>query len=108
MRVSDALRRFRKERQQFAIVVDENGSVDGIVTVADLLEEVVGKVYDERVTGPTGLPTGRSQRVAAHTRPVPPASPAVNTHGGCHGYQRRVTTTGPDVKDPSRSTANDR
>lgn len=47
MRISDALRRFRTERQQFAIVVDENGTVDGIVTVEDLLEEVVGEIYDE-------------------------------------------------------------
>jgi putative hemolysin len=47
LRVSDALRRFKAERQQMAIVVDEYGSVDGIVTLEDLLEEVVGEIYDE-------------------------------------------------------------
>jgi len=47
MRVSDALRRFRDERQQFALVVNEHGGVDGIVTIEDLLEEVVGEIYDE-------------------------------------------------------------
>ncbi len=47
VRVSDALRRFREERQQMAIVVDEHGSVDGIVTLEDLLEEVVGEIWDE-------------------------------------------------------------
>ncbi|WP_043621597.1 hemolysin family protein [Nonomuraea candida] len=45
--VSDALRRFKADRQQFALVIDERGSVDGIVTLEDLLEEVVGEIYDE-------------------------------------------------------------
>ncbi|MET7336934.1 hemolysin family protein [Nonomuraea sp. NPDC005650] len=45
--VADALRRFKAERQQFALVIDEHGVVDGIVTLEDLLEEVVGEIYDE-------------------------------------------------------------
>jgi putative hemolysin len=47
LHVSDALRRFKSERQQIALVVDEHGAVDGIVTLEDLLEEVVGEIYDE-------------------------------------------------------------
>ncbi|HET8766266.1 MAG TPA: hemolysin family protein [Pedococcus sp.] len=47
VRVSEALRRFKEERQQMAIVVDEHGSVDGIVTLEDLLEELVGEIWDE-------------------------------------------------------------
>ena len=39
--VSNALQRFKSDRQQMAIVVDEHGSVDGIVTLEDLLEEIV-------------------------------------------------------------------
>ena len=46
-KVSAALRRFKTERQQLAVVIDEHGSVDGIVTLEDLLEEVVGEIYDE-------------------------------------------------------------
>jgi putative hemolysin len=47
LHAGDALRRFKLERQQFALVVDEHGAVDGIVTMEDLLEEVVGEIYDE-------------------------------------------------------------
>ena len=47
LRVSDALHRFRTERQQFALIVDEHGAVDGIVTLEDVVEELVGEIYDE-------------------------------------------------------------
>ncbi|SDT78220.1 hemolysin family protein [Actinoplanes derwentensis] len=47
LRVSDALRQLRAERQPLALVADENGAVDGIVTIEDLVEEIVGEIYDE-------------------------------------------------------------
>ncbi len=47
LKVSDALRQLRLQRQQFALVVDERGAIDGIVTMEDLVEEVVGEIYDE-------------------------------------------------------------
>src|SRR5690606_22213283 len=46
LRVADALRRFKADREQFALVVDEHGAVDGIVTLEDLVEEIVGEIYD--------------------------------------------------------------
>jgi putative hemolysin len=47
LRVADALRQFKADREQFALVVDEHGAVDGIVTLEDLLEELVGEIYDD-------------------------------------------------------------
>ncbi|MCW2974013.1 MAG: hemolysin, partial [Thermoleophilia bacterium] len=46
-RVQDALGRLQRERRQLALVVDEHGRTMGIVTVEDLLEEIVGELYDE-------------------------------------------------------------
>jgi len=43
----DQLAAFRKRKEHFAIVVDEYGDIQGVVTLEDLLEEVVGDIADE-------------------------------------------------------------
>ncbi len=45
--VIDALKEFQKERISIGLVVDEFGSVVGLVTLEDLLEEIVGEIYEE-------------------------------------------------------------
>ncbi len=46
-RVSDLLKQFQHQQTQCAIVVDEYGGTAGIVTLEDLLEEIVGEIRDE-------------------------------------------------------------
>jgi putative hemolysin len=46
-KVLDALRTMQSGHHQMAIVINEHGGTEGIVTVEDLLEELVGEIYDE-------------------------------------------------------------
>ena len=47
MNIFDALKEFKKNKEQMGIVVDEFGSTLGIVTIEDILEEIVGRIEDE-------------------------------------------------------------
>jgi Mg2+/Co2+ transporter CorB len=51
----DQLTAFRARREHFALVVDEYGTLLGLVTLEDILEEIVGDITDELDTKVTGL-----------------------------------------------------
>lgn len=46
--INDIMRIFKKKKRHFAIIMDEYGGVDGILTMEDILEEIVGEIWDER------------------------------------------------------------
>jgi magnesium and cobalt transporter len=77
--LNELLRDFRANRNHLAIVIDEFGKVAGLVTIEDVLEEIVGEIEDEfdeesRENGIYTLADG-THRVAGDTRIV-----AVNSH----------------------------
>ncbi len=80
-RLNELLRDFRSNRNHLALVVDEFGKVAGLVTIEDVLEEIVGEIEDEfdDRDSPTGIYTlaDGAQRVVgdAHIG-------AVNAHFG--------------------------
>lgn len=50
MKIGLLLRQMQKKRNHMALVVDEHGSIAGLVTIEDLLEEIVGEIRDEHDT----------------------------------------------------------
>ncbi|MDD3579801.1 MAG: hemolysin family protein [Desulfobacca sp.] len=46
-KISDLLRDFVEKKIQIAIVIDEYGGTSGLITIEDILEEIVGEIYDE-------------------------------------------------------------
>src|SRR5829696_5306886 len=47
MLIDELLERLRKLREHFALVIDEHGTVVGLITLEDILEEIVGEIEDE-------------------------------------------------------------
>ncbi len=53
--LKDQLTAFLRKKQHFALVVDEYGEVQGLLTLEDILEEIVGDILDEHDSASTGI-----------------------------------------------------
>jgi putative hemolysin len=90
--VSELLLEFRSRRTGLAMVVDEFGSILGLATLEDILEQMVGEIHDEFdvVEGPLNLPDGgmifdaaiKIRELEARYNLVVPEDPSYETIGG--------------------------
>jgi Mg2+/Co2+ transporter CorB len=82
--IPDQLNAFLKRKSHFAIVVDEYGEVQGLVTLEDIIEEIVGDIQDEH------------DAVAAGVRPKPDGSYLVDGSVAIRDLNRAFDWTLPD------------
>ncbi len=77
--VSDLLRVFQRRKEHLAIVVDEHGNVVGLVTLEDVLEEIVGEIVDESETGePNIVPVGKMEWLVRGKTEIGEANERIN------------------------------
>ncbi len=55
--LEDQMREFLRRRSHFAIVVDEYGALQGLITLEDIIEEIIGEITDEHDVDDTTAPT---------------------------------------------------
>ena len=78
--VLSALQQLRRQKISFGVVLDEHGGVEGIVTVKDLIAELVGEIHDEYdPKEPTIIPMGDDRWVVEGRVPVEDLESALDT-----------------------------
>jgi CBS domain containing-hemolysin-like protein len=70
--VAEALRLFRKAHRPMALVRDEAGKILGLITLEDVLEEIVGDIEDEHDRPTPKLVLRRGRTLPRPALPLPP------------------------------------
>jgi CBS domain containing-hemolysin-like protein len=74
-KVANALQLFRKSRRPMAVVREDAGTVLGLITLEDVLEEIVGDIEDEHDRPTPKLPRRPRRALPPPSRPVPRPEP---------------------------------
>src|SRR5947207_4822664 len=96
MPILDLLVQMRQTRTHFAMVVDEFGGIDGLVTIEDLIEEIVGDIEDEHdvAVGPTLIARPDGTVIADARIPIEELEAHHGTRLRPEGEQDEVDTLG--------------
>ena len=89
-RISPLLADFRREKQHMAIVIDEYGAMEGIATLEDLLEEIVGEIEDE-----FDLPDTSVERVDEKRIRIGRTASTTSTRSSAPSSRRKTSTRWP-------------
>ena len=84
-RLEDVLRQMQKAKTHFGFVVDEHGGIEGIITLEDLLEEIVGDISDEH-----------DEEVNEQIRPIDQNNYLLDGALAVRDLNRRLKTTLPE------------
>jgi CBS domain containing-hemolysin-like protein len=86
--VADLLREFQSRKVQIAVVVDEYGGTAGVVTVEDLLEEIVGEIQEEQDREePDVSPDGEGSYLVRGSAPVDMLNDVLGADLPAEGYE---------------------
>jgi putative hemolysin len=107
-RIAELLKEFKSERRQVALVIDEYGGTDGLVTIKDIFEEFVGPVAErfdpaepviKRLAPGKFLVSGSAflEDIAAETAWAPPGGDYNTLSGLLSAYLGRIPDLGEDI-----------